>query len=85
MTIGVWAHMNPSQVFARLWAAFDDGEIVTACAWCGRVRLDSDWFPPPPAALAAIDAQLTVSHSICNRCAGALLRPAGPDLGQRCS
>jgi hypothetical protein len=67
--------MNSSQVFSRVWAAFDAGEPVIACAWCGRVRLDGDWFWPPPAAVAAIDAPLAVSHSICGGCAEACLRP----------
>ena len=61
--------MNPSQVFSRVWAAYDAGEIVTACAWCGRVQLDGAWFLPPPAIVDAIDIRRAFSHSICSGCA----------------
>ena len=67
--------MNSSQVFSRVWAAFETGEIVVACAWCGRVRLNGDWFCPPPAAVAAIDARFVFSHSICGGCAETYLPP----------
>jgi hypothetical protein len=61
--------VNSSQVFSRVWSAFDDGEIMTVCAWCERVRLDGTWIRPPRAAIDAIDEQLTFSHSICEECA----------------
>jgi hypothetical protein len=67
--------MNSSQLFSRVWAAFEAGEILVACAWCGRVRLNGDWFRPPPAAVAAIDARLAFSHSICGGCAEVYLPP----------
>ncbi|HLY85090.1 MAG TPA: ANTAR domain-containing protein [Gaiellaceae bacterium] len=46
--------------------------------WCGRVRLDGDWFRTPPAAFAAIDAPFAFSHSICTGCAEAYLPPPTP-------
>ena len=61
--------MTPSQVFSRVWSAFDDGEIMIVCAWSERVRLDGTWVRPPRAAVDAIDARLTFSHSICEECA----------------
>ena len=70
--------MNASQVFSRVWAAFDAGEIVIVCAWCKRVRIDDAWFPPPPAVGDAMDARLPLSHSICSRCAEAYLPPPVP-------
>jgi hypothetical protein len=47
------------------------------CAWCARIVIDGEWLLPPRAALTAIDARLTLSHSICPRCA----QPAS-DSGQ---
>ena len=57
-----------SQVFSRIWTAFDAGEILTGCAWCGRVRIGDAWFPLPLAARAAIDERQVFSHSICGEC-----------------
>ncbi len=61
--------MDVNDTFSRIWAAFDAGEIVPSCAWCGRVRIDESWLFASPAALAAIDQRLTLSHSICDVCA----------------
>ena len=61
--------MDATEVFSRIWAAFDDGRVLSACAWCGRVEIDGGWFAPPVAVLAAIDVRLAFSHSICNHCA----------------
>jgi hypothetical protein len=38
------------------------------CAWCQRVELEGKWFLAPRAAITAIDAQFTLSHSICPEC-----------------
>jgi hypothetical protein len=61
--------VEASEVFSRIVAIYDDGGIVPACAWCGRVRIDDAWIVPPAAALAAIDERNTLSHSICDACA----------------
>jgi len=58
-----------SDVFSRIVRMYESGEVVRACAWCGRVRLDDAWVVAPPAALAAIDERNTLSHSICDACA----------------
>jgi hypothetical protein len=63
--------VNPTEVFSRIWAAFDACETVVACAWCGQVRLGSTWFKPPAGLMDAIDGRLTLSHSICEECAEA--------------
>ena len=55
-------------IFSRVWDAFDAGETLPACAWCGRVRIDDTWLRPSPAVVAAIDPRLTFSHSICEEC-----------------
>jgi len=68
--------MDTSDAFSRIWTAFDVGEILPACAWCGRVRIDEIWLLPSPAALAAVDERYTFSHSICDECAD-ILRRAG--------
>jgi hypothetical protein len=39
------------------------------CAWCRRVELEGEWLLAPRAALTAIDALFTLSHSICPICA----------------
>ena len=74
--------MNPSQVFSRVWSAFDDGEIMIVCAWCDRLQLDGTWVRPPRAAIAAVDAQRAFSHSICEECAQAVAA-SGAELERR--
>jgi len=66
--------MDTSDAFSRIWTAFDVGETLPACAWCGRVRIDETWLLPSPAALAAVDERYTFSHSICDECADTLRR-----------
>ena len=56
------------EVFSRIVEIYDEGGVVPACAWCGRVRIDDTWVVPPPAALDAIDTRNTLSHSICDAC-----------------
>lgn len=60
--------MHPGEVTVRLIAIYEAGEMVPACAWCGRVSLDGMWLPIPRVALDAIDAPNTLSHSICPDC-----------------
>jgi hypothetical protein len=64
--------MDANDAFSRIWTAFDAGHILSACAWCGRVRIDEAWVVPSRAALAAIDERHAFSHSICERCANNL-------------
>ncbi|HWX09005.1 MAG TPA: hypothetical protein VNY33_03415 [Gaiellaceae bacterium] len=61
--------MDRNEVFSRIVAAYEAGELVPMCAWCGRVRIEGEWVLPPAAALAAIDERNTLSHSICDDCA----------------
>ena len=72
--------METSDVFARIVAIYEAGGVLPICAWCGRVRIDDTWLTPPPAALAAIDARHTLSHSICDAC-GARGTPVGVAAG----
>jgi hypothetical protein len=61
--------MDRNEAFARIVAAYEAGELVPMCAWCGRVRLDDEWVLPPSVALDAVDRRNTLSHSICDDCA----------------
>ena len=53
----------------RILAAYEAGDLITVCAWCERVELDDEWVLAPRAALVAINALYTLSHSICPGCA----------------
>lgn len=52
----------------RILAAYEAGDLITSCAWCGRVEVGGEWLLAPRAALTAIDSRLTLSHSICPSC-----------------
>jgi hypothetical protein len=71
--------MEAPDVFSRIWAVYDAGELLVTCAWCGRVRLDGMWLLPPRAALDAIDVQNVLSHSICDGCAAREQSAPDPD------
>ena len=62
--------MVPGDTTRRILATYEAGDLITMCAWCRRVELDGEWIPAPRAALTAIDAVHTLSHSICPACAG---------------
>ena len=62
-------HLFPSEVANRIFATYEAGDLITACAWCNRVEIDGSWHLAPPTALAAIEDQYTLSHSICPVCA----------------
>jgi hypothetical protein len=66
--------VDQNDTFSRIWAAFDAGQVLPACAWCGRLQIDDAWLMPTPAALAAIDERYTFSHSVCDGCAELLGR-----------
>ena len=59
----------PSEVANRIFATYEAGDLITACAWCKRVEIDGEWHRAPHAVLAAIEARYTLSHSICQACA----------------
>ncbi len=61
--------MGADEVTRRMLATYEAGDMVTMCAWCRRVEIDGEWLLAPRAALTAIDAQFTLSHSICPDCA----------------
>ena len=53
----------------QILEAYEAGELITMCAWCSRVELGDEWVRAPRAALSAIEAHFTLSHSICPSCA----------------
>jgi hypothetical protein len=57
------------EVTRQVLAAYEAGDLITMCAWCRRVEIDAEWVLAPRAALTAIDALYTMSHSICPECA----------------
>ena len=61
--------MVAGEVTRRILAAYEAGDLITMCAWCRRVEIDREWMLAPRAALTAIDARYTLSHSICPACA----------------
>jgi hypothetical protein len=60
--------MVASEVTRRILATYEAGDLITMCAWCKRVKVDGEWLLAPRAALAAIDAPFTLTHSICQDC-----------------
>jgi hypothetical protein len=66
--------LDSSEVMSHILARYEAGELISTCAWCGRVAIDGEWVFPPHAALTAIDATYALSHSICPECA---VTPAG--------
>jgi hypothetical protein len=65
-----------AEVTRRIFALYETGSLVTMCAWCRRVDVDGEWVLAPRAALSAIDARYSLSHSICPACGDA---PTAPD------
>jgi hypothetical protein len=64
--------MFANEAMRRIFTAYEVGDLITMCGWCRRVELGDEWVLAPRAALGAIDARCTLSHSICPRCAGRL-------------
>ena len=64
----------PDEVTRRILARYEAAELITSCAWCRRVTFDGEWPLVPRAALAAIDMQNSLTHSICPSCAAPLAR-----------
>ena len=60
--------MERTEVFDKIWEAYEQGDLLSACAWCGRVRIGDEWLEPGKGTLSTIDARMTLSHSICPRC-----------------
>lgn len=62
-----------ADIFSRVWTLYEEGALVVACAWCGRIQIDECWIAPPKRVLAAIDAPNVLSHSICDSCSQAAM------------
>jgi hypothetical protein len=61
--------VDAGEVTRRILATYEAGDLITVCAWCQCVEIDGEWLLAPRAALTAIDALHTLSHSICPGCA----------------
>jgi hypothetical protein len=72
--------MGADEVTRRILATYEAGDLVTICAWCRRVEIDGAWLLAPRAALTAIDAQFTLTHSICPVCAGGSREASGASV-----
>ncbi len=72
--------MDAGQVTRRILATYEAGDLITTCAWCRRVEIDSEWLLAPRAALTAIHARLTLSHSICPNCTAESTTQAQPTV-----
>jgi hypothetical protein len=68
--------MVPDEVTRRVLARYQAGELITVCAWCLRVAFDGEWPFVPRAALAAIDGQHSLTHTVCPSCTSLLARRA---------
>jgi hypothetical protein len=64
--------MVPDEVTRRILARYEAADLITSCAWCQRVAFDGEWSLVPRAALAAIDRQHSMTHSICPACTARL-------------
>ena len=58
--------MERSEIQAKMWAAYESGDLILACAWCTRVHLEGEWVHADRDVLSSIDASLT--HGICPTC-----------------
>ena len=74
--------MLASEVTARILAQYEAGELISMCSWCKRIEIEGDWVLAPRAAVTAIQASYTFSHSICPDCTVAVdQRPPGRVAG----
>jgi uncharacterized membrane protein len=66
-----WHPTAEGEVTRQILASYEAGDLIRMCAWCRRVDIDGEWHLAPRAALTAIQARSTLSHSICPDCAAA--------------
>jgi hypothetical protein len=59
--------MVADDVTRRILASYESGHLISCCAWCRRVYVESEWRLAPRLALAAI-ADFTLTHTICPSC-----------------
>lgn len=64
--------MFADEATRRVFTAYERGDLITMCGWCRRLELDGEWVAAPRAALTAIDARYSLSHSICPVCSARL-------------
>jgi hypothetical protein len=57
-----------SEVASRMVEMYEAGDLITTCAWCGRIDVGGEWLIPPSRIFTVINAPTSLSHSICPRC-----------------
>jgi hypothetical protein len=62
------SNMDRNEILTKIWAVYEAGGLLTACAWCARLEIGGQWTEAEPRLLSTIDQPMTVSHSICPRC-----------------
>jgi hypothetical protein len=60
--------MERSEIQAKIWKAYERGDLILACAWCTHVHLEGEWVHADRDTLSSIDAAVTLSHGICPTC-----------------
>jgi hypothetical protein len=68
--------MDQNEILGKIWETFEAGDVIPACAWCDRIRIEDEWLEPARWTLSTIDERMTLSHSICPQCAETQLAPA---------
>ena len=61
--------MERSEFVSVVLAAYESGNLIPVCAWCGRLLIEDDWIRPPPGVLSTVDEAEALTHSICPTCA----------------
>ena len=60
--------MERSEIQIKLSEACESGNLIVACAWCGRLCLDGEWVHVAQGTLSTINSTLMLSHGICPSC-----------------
>ena len=58
-----------SEFVSVVLAAYETGNLIPVCAWCGRLLIAEEWVRPPLGGLSTVDEAEVLTHSICPTCA----------------
>jgi hypothetical protein len=62
-------NVERSEFVSAVLAAYETGNLIPACAWCGRLLIGEEWVRPPLGGLSTVDEAELLTHSICPDCA----------------